>query len=84
MNYRFITIKPVNGYTLLWNIFNKKSGVALGSISLYPGWRRKRLVLQSDKDMVWTWDCLKNVAGFMEEQEKQLEMKPNVPLKPQK
>jgi len=52
-----------------WAVHNKKSGDLLGTIWLYPRWRKKRFVLGSYTDIIWTWDCLQEVSEFMKKQE---------------
>jgi len=51
-----------------WSIHEKKSKAFLGRILIYTGWRKPRLVLESEP-VIWTWDCLQEVAEFMKSQE---------------
>ena len=55
-----------------WSIHNRKSKALLGRILIYTGWRKPRLVLESEPNIIWTWDCLQEVAEFMKKEEAEL------------
>lgn len=47
-----------------WYILNIKSRAWLGEITWYKAW--KRFVAELNQDAVWSADCLRDVATFME------------------
>jgi hypothetical protein len=48
----------------VYEIINNRSGACIGCISYYVPWRC--YVLETAQGIVWSADCLRDVAGFME------------------
>jgi hypothetical protein len=70
MTYKFIRIgAPVDGEQFsgkpIYWVTNLKSGPAIGQIFWYAAWRR--WTARFDPDSVWSADCLRDVASYLEQ-----------------
>lgn len=57
---------PDRGVTKQWEIVTKQHGSVIGWVAWSNGWRR--YVLRPITNTEWEWDCLRDVAAFLEEQ----------------
>lgn len=66
MTYTTFTEVRDTGKTKVWSVDNSKDGSHIGKIRWYGAWRK--YVLCPASQTVWSADCLRDVAEFIERQ----------------
>lgn len=66
--FRFMRIEKTSMFDeTIYRIINKRHDDLLAEITWYADWRR--WVMSPNFDTVWSADCLRDIAGFMEKLE---------------
>ncbi len=62
-SFQFVSL-PTNGKTQVWSVLNSSTGIRLGTIRWYSGWRR--YVFMPESDTMYDALCMTEIVGHIQ------------------